>query len=159
MSPLLLSALADTRYSRRIRELREQRKEGGQAGEKLTWWDVRMNKVPDTAVSGAFTGGVLNAWKRTLSLHTSYGSPLMWCRRATGHRAWSSYRRAGLHGAPVHVQRAGYRADSIRVEEAATAAAAAYTSGVSACTSTSGGGTEIALERAGVRGTGVAQTT
>ena len=65
-SPLLLSALADTHYSRRIRELRERRREGGgQPGERLTWWDVRMNKVPDTAVSGAFTGGVLNAWKRT----------------------------------------------------------------------------------------------
>ncbi|KZT71305.1 hypothetical protein DAEQUDRAFT_666338 [Daedalea quercina L-15889] len=63
-SPILLSALADTQYSRRIRELREQRKEGGHTGEKLTWWDVRMNKVPDTAASGAFTGGVLNAWKQ-----------------------------------------------------------------------------------------------
>ncbi|CCM04722.1 uncharacterized protein FIBRA_06910 [Fibroporia radiculosa] len=29
-----------------------------------TWWDLRMHKIPDTAISGAFTGGVLNAWKR-----------------------------------------------------------------------------------------------
>ncbi|KAH9930712.1 uncharacterized protein B0H18DRAFT_133181 [Fomitopsis serialis] len=63
-SPILLSALSDTHYSRRIRELREQRRESTHSGERLTWWDVRMNKVPDTAVSGAFTGGVLNAWKR-----------------------------------------------------------------------------------------------
>ncbi|KAH9843206.1 uncharacterized protein C8Q71DRAFT_240181 [Rhodofomes roseus] len=63
-SPILLTALSDTHYSRRIRELREQRKEGTQPGEKLSWWDMRLNKVPDTAASGAFTGGVLNAWKR-----------------------------------------------------------------------------------------------
>lgn len=87
MSPLLLSALANTRYSRRIRELREQRKEGGQAGEKLTWWDVRMNKVPETVVSGAFTGGVLNAWKRTLPACSSCGS----VAHSVQEGDWASY--------------------------------------------------------------------
>ncbi|KAF9819788.1 hypothetical protein IEO21_01879 [Rhodonia placenta] len=63
-SPVLLHALANTEYSRRIRELQASRRAGGRSGEKLTWWDMRMNKVPDTAISGAFTGAILNAWKR-----------------------------------------------------------------------------------------------
>lgn len=33
----------------------------------LSWWEMRMHKLPDTAVSGAFTGAVLNAWKRASS--------------------------------------------------------------------------------------------
>ncbi|KZT09650.1 uncharacterized protein LAESUDRAFT_646500, partial [Laetiporus sulphureus 93-53] len=64
VSPFLLSALADTSYSRRIREIQEQRASGVRTGEKLGWWDMRMYRVPDTALSGAFTGAVLNAWRR-----------------------------------------------------------------------------------------------
>lgn len=67
-SPVLLHALANTEYSRRIRELQASRRAGGRSGEKLTWWDMRMNKVPDTAISGAFTGAILNAWKRMCTI-------------------------------------------------------------------------------------------
>ncbi|OBZ69244.1 hypothetical protein A0H81_10779 [Grifola frondosa] len=61
VSPVLLSALSTTRYSQRIRELHAMREAGVQ---QLTWWDLRMYKTPDTGISGALTGGVLNAWKR-----------------------------------------------------------------------------------------------
>ncbi|KAI0957944.1 hypothetical protein AcW1_006170 [Taiwanofungus camphoratus] len=64
VSPTLLYALSSTYYSRRIREIQATREEGGHSGGRLTWWDMRMYKVPDTAISGALTGGVLNAWKR-----------------------------------------------------------------------------------------------
>ncbi|KAH9952116.1 hypothetical protein B0H21DRAFT_14850 [Amylocystis lapponica] len=64
VSPVLFSALSETHYARRIRDLQAQRRVGRPSGEKLTWWDMRMSKVPDTAISGALTGGLLNAWKR-----------------------------------------------------------------------------------------------
>ncbi|PCH37861.1 hypothetical protein WOLCODRAFT_95998 [Wolfiporia cocos MD-104 SS10] len=63
-SPALLSALSDTSYPRRIRELKASREMARRSGDKLTYWDMRLFKIPDTLVSGAFTGGVLNVYKR-----------------------------------------------------------------------------------------------
>lgn len=34
------------------------------AAEGSSWWAMRANKLPDSAISGALTGGILNAWKR-----------------------------------------------------------------------------------------------
>ena len=39
--------------------------------EKLDWWEMRAYMIPDTMISGALTGSVLNAWKRTLYTITS----------------------------------------------------------------------------------------
>ncbi|GBE82111.1 hypothetical protein SCP_0404910 [Sparassis crispa] len=64
VSNLLLSALPTTSYYRRIREAHTRLQTQGNSGEKLTFWDMRAYKVPETAISSAFTGGLLNAWKR-----------------------------------------------------------------------------------------------
>ncbi|KAI0072791.1 hypothetical protein K474DRAFT_1604461, partial [Panus rudis PR-1116 ss-1] len=64
VSPIFLSTIPWGQFPRRLREL-EARKQGQDyVPDKLSWWDMRAHKVPDTALSGALTGGILNAWKR-----------------------------------------------------------------------------------------------
>ncbi|OCH93409.1 hypothetical protein OBBRIDRAFT_725005, partial [Obba rivulosa] len=62
VSPMLTSLLWDTAYARRLRALQDARAAGPQVDQKLTYWDMRLHKVPDTFISGVFTGGVFNAW-------------------------------------------------------------------------------------------------
>ncbi|KZT26382.1 hypothetical protein NEOLEDRAFT_1132430, partial [Neolentinus lepideus HHB14362 ss-1] len=70
VSPLLLSSITSEQYERRRREIeaRHLEKETGKsvspAREHLSWSEMRVHKLLDTTVSGAFTGGLLNAWKR-----------------------------------------------------------------------------------------------
>ncbi|THH13859.1 hypothetical protein EW146_g6404 [Bondarzewia mesenterica] len=53
-----------SRYVRRRRQL-EAAQSGAEASRtQLTWWDVRTHSLPDSFVSGGFTGSVLNTWKR-----------------------------------------------------------------------------------------------
>lgn len=60
---LLLALPASSRY-RRIREFYTTPSHLRVPEQKLTFWDMRVNQVPESALSGAFTGAVLNAWKR-----------------------------------------------------------------------------------------------
>jgi len=61
VSPLLISTVPTKQYTRRKRELSQ---EGvNSSGAALTFADMRLHKVPDTIIAGAFTGGVLSAWR------------------------------------------------------------------------------------------------
>lgn len=66
VGPILTTTITSGQFSRRRKEILE--KQQGESElmqhEQLGWWDMRADKVPDTALSGALTGGVLNAWKR-----------------------------------------------------------------------------------------------
>ncbi|TCD62177.1 hypothetical protein EIP91_007261 [Steccherinum ochraceum] len=64
VSPTLLSIVKSGQYARRRAELDAKERGAKLEQEKLDWWDMRSHKVPDTAVSGAVTGGVLYAWRR-----------------------------------------------------------------------------------------------
>ncbi|EPQ58288.1 hypothetical protein GLOTRDRAFT_126778 [Gloeophyllum trabeum ATCC 11539] len=70
ISPLLLSTMTGKQCDRRRRELETRRlsKSTGEpvpsGREQLSWSDMRSHKMLDTTLSGAFTGGILNAWKR-----------------------------------------------------------------------------------------------
>ncbi|EKM55194.1 uncharacterized protein PHACADRAFT_195221 [Phanerochaete carnosa HHB-10118-sp] len=64
VSPLLLSALSSGQFLRRRQELEDKKGKQPERNEKLSWSHMRLHKLPDTALSGALTGGVLNAWKR-----------------------------------------------------------------------------------------------
>lgn len=69
VSPILLSTMSSGQFLRRSRELEERidDKKGKlpqRTPEPLSWSEMRMYKLPDTAASGALAGGVLNAWKR-----------------------------------------------------------------------------------------------
>lgn len=67
ISPLLLSVLSSDQFLRRRQELEDKKGKQPERDERLSWSDMRLHKLPDTALSGALTGGVLNAWKRTCS--------------------------------------------------------------------------------------------
>lgn len=64
-SPALASFLEGSTYNRRLAELRQRRRAVLQLGENISWWDLRLYKLPDSVVSGAITGSILNSWKRT----------------------------------------------------------------------------------------------
>lgn len=69
ISPALLSTVSSGQFLRRRHELeaKDSESKGKQTiyvREKLSFSDMRLYKLPDTAISGAFTGAVLNAWKR-----------------------------------------------------------------------------------------------
>ncbi|KAG1754418.1 hypothetical protein EDB19DRAFT_1892422 [Suillus lakei] len=64
VGPVLVLSMPGKQY-----ELRRQRLEEAAEGSptdvsRLTWGDIRSRKVPDSSISGALAGGVLNTWKR-----------------------------------------------------------------------------------------------
>jgi len=61
VSPLLISTAPSKQYVRRQLELSGS--DGDVSNAPLTYGDMRLHKVPDTVISGTFTGGVLSAWK------------------------------------------------------------------------------------------------
>ncbi|KAI0797594.1 hypothetical protein C8Q75DRAFT_9599 [Abortiporus biennis] len=64
ISPLLLLNVSSPQFTRRWAELEASRSGKAYEPEQLSWADMRMHKLPDTFLSGAISGGVLNAWKR-----------------------------------------------------------------------------------------------
>ncbi|PSR83092.1 hypothetical protein PHLCEN_2v5896 [Hermanssonia centrifuga] len=64
VSPLLLSTVDAGQFSRRKWELEAPHEKQPGRSERLTWWGMRARKLPDAAVSGAITGGVLYTLKR-----------------------------------------------------------------------------------------------
>ncbi|KAH8106794.1 hypothetical protein BXZ70DRAFT_915116 [Cristinia sonorae] len=64
VSPQLLLGVKTGQFLRRKAELDAAINGEDYVAEKVGWWDMRAHKLPDTALSGALTGGVLNAWKR-----------------------------------------------------------------------------------------------
>ncbi|KAI0054019.1 hypothetical protein FA95DRAFT_1600518 [Auriscalpium vulgare] len=63
VKPVLVSTLPFKQYARR-RMLREEWPSDSPPLANLTWWDMRTHCVPDSMLSGAFTGSILNAWRR-----------------------------------------------------------------------------------------------
>ncbi|GJE90787.1 hypothetical protein PsYK624_069310 [Phanerochaete sordida] len=64
VGPLLLSALSSGQFLRRRQEIEDKKGKKPERSEPLSWSEMRLHKLPDTALSGALSGGVLNAWKR-----------------------------------------------------------------------------------------------
>ncbi|KAK7693775.1 hypothetical protein QCA50_003347 [Cerrena zonata] len=64
VSPLLVSGISSGQFLRRKRELDAKREGQKYTPERLDWWSMRSCKLPDSALSGAISGGFLNAWKR-----------------------------------------------------------------------------------------------
>ncbi|KAJ3531098.1 hypothetical protein NM688_g7621 [Phlebia brevispora] len=69
VTPLLLTCIKSGQFARRKQELelsQTQAKSGKKVvpPERLTWMQMRMEKLPDTAISGAFVGSLFNYWKR-----------------------------------------------------------------------------------------------
>jgi len=60
----VLLALPAASHYRRIREWYTTSSHLRVPEQSFTLWDMRINQVPESAISGAFTGAVLNAWKR-----------------------------------------------------------------------------------------------
>ncbi|THH30360.1 hypothetical protein EUX98_g3832 [Antrodiella citrinella] len=64
VTPQLVLGVRSGQYARKKAELDAVKSGSVYIAEKLDWWEMRAQQIPDTAVSGALTGGVLNAWKR-----------------------------------------------------------------------------------------------
>ena len=69
VSPFLLTFIKSGQFARRREQLeaaQARSKAGQQPGppEQLTWTQMRMEKLPDTAISSALTGSLLNYWWR-----------------------------------------------------------------------------------------------
>ncbi|KAI0320118.1 hypothetical protein OF83DRAFT_665481 [Amylostereum chailletii] len=63
VSPALLYTLPSRQFERRRRQA--ARPSGiEEEPEKLTWWDMRTHKVPDSFSAGGITGSVLDGWRR-----------------------------------------------------------------------------------------------
>lgn len=67
VSPLLVSNIPSGQFCRRKLELDAKREGQLYRPERLDWWSMRSQKIPDSALSGAISGGFLNAWKRVYS--------------------------------------------------------------------------------------------
>ncbi|CAL1705174.1 unnamed protein product [Somion occarium] len=63
VSPILLTTISSGQFLRRKQEVDAIREGRAYTAERLDWWSMRSHKLPDTALSGALTGGLLNAWK------------------------------------------------------------------------------------------------
>ena len=74
-----------------------------------SWTHIRMQNVPETAISGALTGGIVNAWRS--AYYPSRIPPtcaltlraFRWCYRDMG---WCAHSRHHLHRASVRPERA-----------------------------------------------------
>jgi len=64
VSPLLVSGSPSPQFVRRRRELEATQSGRNHEPDTLTWWEMRTHKVPDTTISGAISGGLLNSWIR-----------------------------------------------------------------------------------------------
>lgn len=73
VSPILLSTLPLPQYARRKIELQDIKGKRAEHYSPMSWVDMRMHKLLDSGLSGALTGGMLNAWKRAhfYDLHMS----------------------------------------------------------------------------------------
>lgn len=64
VSPLLLSGVSSGQFLRRRQEIEDKKGKNLERSETLSWSEMRLHKLPDTALSSALSGGILNAWKR-----------------------------------------------------------------------------------------------
>ena len=63
VSPLLVLNVPSGQFLRRKHELEAKREGKPYSADHLDWWSMRAHKLPDSALSGAISGGFLNAWK------------------------------------------------------------------------------------------------
>ena len=64
VSPLLLSCIGTGQFARRKLQLQNTQPGEKRFPETLNWSDMRIEKLPDTTLSGAITGSIFNSWKR-----------------------------------------------------------------------------------------------
>jgi hypothetical protein len=104
ISPLLLTGIDHGQYARRRRRL-----DGLSDSTARTWTEVRTEKLPDSLLSGAISGAVLNSWKSAYfhNVSVNYAPINEISRRPTRTPTWRRHRSLGLYILTIACQRAG----------------------------------------------------